>query len=40
MTKISNMKTVYGGNGNSYTRTQTNMTQELGFGDNDDPVTK
>ncbi|AZA63031.1 hypothetical protein [Chryseobacterium indoltheticum] len=45
ITKINNMKTVYGGNGdttygNSYTRTQTNVTQELGFGDNDDPVTK
>ncbi|WP_159479986.1 MULTISPECIES: hypothetical protein [unclassified Chryseobacterium] len=39
------MKTVYGGNGdttygNSYTRTQTNVTKELGFGDNDDPGTK
>lgn len=45
MTKVNNMKTVYGGNSNttysnSYTRTQTNGTQELGFGDNDDPVTK
>lgn len=45
MTKINNMKTIYGGNGNtiygnSYTRTQINGIQELGLGDNDDPATK
>lgn len=43
MTRIANMKTVYGGNGNttygnSYTRTQATVTQEFGFGDNDDTV--